>query len=186
MVSHFISATILYVVIEVFFHEWFGNKLKSNRFYKFVVFESRKSPYTVGLMIRWVSVPYPLKNTLVALGKVGYPIYIATLYPNAIFQAFLMSYIGMNLHYIDEIFLPHKWSSMPSERKLTTILTYLTFLITITILCFICFYTKKKMRDFELKMYHRKEQETLRRLRQANIEELSESNGSSSQEMDPN
>lgn len=155
MIAHFFSASIIYFFVKICCRNCLKNKFKGNLFYLFVVSQSKKNPWTVSFMVRWISIQPAIKNAFVSLGNVPFYIYILTLYPNSAFHGFIFCYIGIHLRYIDEIFLPKNWKKMSFKKKTSVVLSYFTVLITISIVVFIYCYTNVQMKEFR-RRYERK------------------------------
>lgn len=155
MIAHFISASLIYFLVNLCCRDFLKRKFKTNMFYLFVVSQSKKNPFAVSFMIRWISIQPAIKNTFVSLGKVPYWIYIVTLYPNSAFHGFVYCYVGIHLSYIDEIFIPKNFKTMSAKKKMSVVLSYMTICITIGIIIFIYCYTVKQMKEFR-RRYERK------------------------------
>ena len=162
MIAHFFAATTIYFTVKNCCQSYFRQNFRYNMIYQFVMQESKKSPIAISLLIRWISIQPTIKNTFCALGNIPYLIYILTLYPNSAFHGFIYCYVGINLMYIDELFIPKKFSSLNRQQKLSMLLSYLTLMISIAVILFVCLYTRNRLkvfrREFEAKMKKRKQE----------------------------
>lgn len=183
MGSHFVSSTLIYILVNMVCPQWFSRKFQNNKFYNFTVFESKKKPFFIGNLIRWVSLPYPVKNTLVALAKVSYPIYIITLLPRILFQSFFIIWIGLRLGNFKEMFRSKKWKDQSTSEKLNSIFTYATMATNIFILCFIGFYARKKLKNFNREQKQLKLKKEQQKKKQLNLSKLNTPNPNIGQEL---
>ena len=103
-VSHNVAATIVYLLATVVCKESINDRLKSSKYYKFVLFESKKKPIQTGLIMRQIGIPYPMKNALVALGGSGFGYYLLTLWPKISYSTAISAFFGVGLRNIGELY----------------------------------------------------------------------------------
>lgn len=102
LISHTVSSTVIYVIIGTCLKNFFDEKLKHSRFYRFVLHEGKKNPISVGLLIRSIAIlNYALKNVICSLGGLGYFAYMITYVPMSMLSATLYIWIGSNLKKAD-------------------------------------------------------------------------------------
>lgn len=157
VLSHLISASIIYFIVTKCFKSYFVKRFKENILFKLVMEESRRKPVKVTFVIRFIEVQEMLKNTLISLGPTSYFTFIWT---DLVYNCFINSlfvYVGQKLTDPSKLLTPKGWGDKTSEEKLSFIITYIALLMSLLIISFICCYTNGKIKRFR-KQQHEKEE----------------------------
>ena len=117
-------------------------------------FESQRIPFLSGLLIRQVSIPYPIKNSLVALGGVPFHIYLLTLWPKISYTTALSVFYSISIRNFSELLGSHhhkgETEQEVSHRHFIDKIRYTLFVATITLMFLILCYIKRRLKEFNL------------------------------------
>ena len=145
IIARTLSSSVIYFLVRKCCLDFVKRRFRKNIFFRFVLKEGAERPWTMGVLIRFLSFEPTIKDILVVLGDISFWKYIITLFPQAILFSLMYCFVGFNLKNVDELIHPENFSKMSLSGKVSLIFSYGMMLFTFLLIVFICFYTRSRI-----------------------------------------